>query len=111
MTNSQRLGGKRVLLGYEQIGADHIRIVPPNESRTHEQRVLVAKMEKALALLPPKRSDLLRRVFWERQTQAEIADDLGISQQAVAGRIKTAKKQFQKVWQLCRDLEIEEDEL
>lgn len=111
MTDSQRLGGKRVLLGYEQIGSDHVRIVPPNESKTREQRVLAAKMEKVLSLLPPKRADLLRRVFWERQTQAEIAADLGVSQQAVAQRVKTAKRQLQKVWDLHQDLEIEEDEL
>lgn len=99
-----------MLLGYEQLDG-RFMVVPPNESRTHEQRVLAAKMDKVLALMPEKRADLLRRVYWERQTQGEIAADLAISQQAVSQRLKTAERQFQRVWEMAKDLEIEEDEL
>ena len=105
----ERFDGKRVLTGYEQLAKDRILPVPPNDSRTYDQRVLSAQVEKAMAVLPKAKADLLRRIYWEKQTQEEVAADLGISQQAVNQRLRTAEKHLRKVFDY--DIEVEEEDL
>lgn len=102
-------GGRKVLTGYEQLARDKAVPVPPDGSRTLAQRRLAVKLEKAMALLPRKRQELLRRIYWEKQTQQEVAADLGISQQAVAQRLNTARRQLKKVYR--DDIEVQEEEL
>lgn len=66
-------------------------IVPPNESRTIEERILSVRIERIMAKMKPEQADLLRKVYWEHHPQREIADELGISQQAVSQRLATAE--------------------
>lgn len=93
----ERFDGKRVLIGYKQTGA--VLVVPPDESRTASQRELLETVEVLLDLLPPARADLLRGVYWERQTHAQVGADLGLSQQAVTQRLRTAEKHLRKLWE------------
>lgn len=86
-----RFGGQRVLLSPNwQDGT----IWPPHVAPNH---ALTEKVEKAMSAIKPKYADLLRRVYWERQTQEQIGKDLGISQQAVSQRIKTAERKLREV--------------
>lgn len=102
-----RMGSKRVLSGYEQLPQD--KVLPAPASRSLAQRVLVVKVEKALEKLPAKRADLLRRIYWERQTQHEVAAALGISQQAVAQRLRVAERHLKRVYD--PNVEVKEEEL
>lgn len=110
-----RFGGQRVLTGYEQLPQDVVQMWPPNDSRTIDQRLLTVRVERILAHLPAAQQDLLRRVYWERQRQEDIATDLGVSQQAVSQRITTAEAALKRAIAIHGGdpevLEIEEGEL
>lgn len=110
-----RFGGQRVLTGYEQLPQDIVQMWPPNDSRTIDQRLLTVRLERILTFLPEGQQDLLRRVYWERQRQEDIATDLGVSQQAVSQRVITAEAALKRAIALHGGdqevLEITEGEL
>lgn len=94
--HSERLGGQRVLPfgSYEDVATllDNPTLIFKQRDAT--QDVLQEQIEYLINKLDPNQADLLRRVYWEQQTQAEIAADLGVSQQAVGQRLDTAHKAF-----------------
>ncbi len=86
-----RFAGQRVMLSPNwQDGT----LWPPHIKPNHEATALI---EAAMEKLQPKYADLLRRVYWERQTQEQIGAELGISQQAVSQRVKTAERKLKVV--------------
>ena len=90
-----RLGGQRVLLNFEELLTQSgITFVPPDETRTPQQRALSVRIEKLMEKMKPEQRDLLLRFYWEGASQSDIGKDLGISQQAVSARLQTALKAF-----------------
>jgi RNA polymerase sigma factor (sigma-70 family) len=93
---TERLGGQRVYGDQHYIGDGSARpVFPP--SRTLEDRRLSVRMERLLERMKPDQADILRRVYYERATQQQIADDLGVSQQAVNQRVRTAERNLKLV--------------
>lgn len=86
-----KMGGQRVFL---DPSFDTGTPWPPHVRPDH---ALGERIERAMMQLKEKYADLLRRVYWERQTQEDIGNDLGISQQAVSQRIKTAERKLKAV--------------
>ena len=91
-----RFDGVRVLTGYEQFARDHVLPWPPLAQRTKRQRVAAIWLDIMMARLRPRYRDLLRRVYFERQTQEEIAQEEGVSQQAINQRVRTAEGALRK---------------
>ena len=91
-----RFDGEKVLTGYEQYARDKAIPWPPVARRTKRQRVAAIWLDTMLARLRPRYSDLLRRVYFERQTQEEIAQEEGVSQQAINQRVRTAEGALRK---------------
>ena len=61
------------------------------DTETHDPRAsaspeTIASTEWALAQVPREDDWLIRRLFWEGRSEAEVARDLGITQQAVSKR-------------------------
>ncbi len=55
-------------------------------------RELMAAIEK----LKPTQKELLIRVYWNKELQKDIATEEGVSQQAIASRLKTILKNLKK---------------
>ena len=62
----------------------------PLEDVLKEERIkeLMAAIEK----LQPQQKELLIRVYWNKEFQKDIAAEEGVSQQAIASRLKTILK-------------------
>lgn len=97
-------GGSRRYTAYGALGditdlerGGELRPVWPAAPRDRTSRQMAARVEEALRHLAPKYRDLLDRVYYQRQTQEEVARDLGISQQAVSQRLDTAHAALVKV--------------
>ena len=86
-------------------GANVLPFFPPGppganvinaKGRTVEERRRSVLVERILNLMDESHADLLRRYYWEQQTQAEIGAELGgITQEAVSRRLNTAREQFE----------------
>ena len=66
----------------------------PLEDVLKEERIkeLMAAIEK----LQPQQKELLIRVYWNKEFQKDIAAEEGVSQQAIASRLKTILKKLKK---------------
>ena len=66
----------------------------PLDDVLKEERIkeLMAAIEK----LKPQQKELLIRVYWNKEQQKDIAADEGVSQQAIASRLKTILKNLKK---------------
>lgn len=66
----------------------------PLDDVLKEERIkeLMAAIEK----LQPQQKELLIRVYWNKEHQKDIAAEEGISQQAIASRLKTILKKLKK---------------
>lgn len=62
-----------------------------------EQRIMAVRVQRILQLMPKNDANLLRERFLEGRTQAELAGQRGVSQQAVAGAERRAKQSFMRV--------------
>ena len=62
----------------------------PLDDVLKEERIkeLMAAIEK----LQPQQKELLIRVYWNKEHQKDIAEDVGISQQAISKRLKVILK-------------------
>lgn len=60
-------------------------------TRADKVRIVLSKMK-------PKQAELLKKVYFEKKTQEDIATEEGISQAAVSQRYKTATKSFEKIF-------------
>ena len=56
------------------------------------------KVSYVLTRMDPKQAKLLKKIFFEKKTQKEIADVEGITQAAVSQRLKVAKRNFSKIF-------------
>ncbi len=66
---------------------------PLNDVLKEERiRELMAAIEK----LKPTQKELLIRVYWNKELQKDIAAEEGVSQQAIASRLKTILKNLKK---------------
>lgn len=61
---------------------------------TARQRRISDRVQQVLALIKPKYAELLRARYFEGKTEEAIASDLGVTQQAVSSRLKTAHRNF-----------------
>ncbi len=50
----------------------------------------------AIEKLKPTQKELLIRVYWNKELQKDIATEEGVSQQAIASRLKTILKNLKK---------------
>lgn len=62
----------------------------PLDDVLKEERIkeLMAAIEK----LQPQQKELLIRVYWNKELQKDIAEDMGISQQAISKRLRAILK-------------------
>lgn len=62
----------------------------PLDDVLKEERIkeLMAAIEK----LQPQQKELLIRVYWNKELQKDIAEDIGVSQQAISKRLKVILK-------------------
>ena len=93
-TKPLRFNGQRVLLTADEVS--HGSPWPPKGTKSPRSKLVQELIDKALDLLQPKHRDLLRMVYDECLTQAEIGQKLGISQQAAQQRVKTARRKLRK---------------
>ena len=66
----------------------------PLDDVLKEERIkgLMAAIEK----LQPQQKELLIRVYWNKELQKDIAEDMGISQQAISKRLRVILKFLKK---------------
>lgn len=66
----------------------------PLDDVLKEERIkeLMAAIEK----LQPQQKELLIRVYWNKEHQKDIAEDIGISQQAISKRLRAILKFLKK---------------
>ena len=56
----------------------------------------VETLRKAIAKLEPGQQELLRRLFWEGERKTDIAEEDGVSQSAITGRLKKIYRKMKK---------------
>ena len=73
----------------------------PSPEATPEELVLQKErqneVERALNRLSPKEKMLFYRKYYYRQSTAQIASELGLSERAVEGKLYRLKKQLRKM--------------
>ena len=89
LANQRRSGLRRAALHLRLISTD----VPPRE-RVGEER---GPATLALGRLPAADQELLRLVAWEELSHRQVAQSLGISENAVAIRLHRARRRFAEV--------------
>ena len=67
------------------------------EQRTFQEKLLDVRVNKCLDLVPENQRALLEAYYWENKTQEDIGRELGISQQAVAQRLRTAEATYTRI--------------
>ena len=63
---------------------------------TQSQVELRDNVDEIMAKLHPRYRELLREYFWERMTLEEMAEERGVTRQAVHQQMQTAIKKFRK---------------
>ena len=66
----------------------------PLEDVLKEERI--KELRAAIEKLQPQQKELLIRVYWNKEFQKDIAAEEGVSQQAIASRLKTILKKLKK---------------
>ena len=56
----------------------------------------IRELMEAIEKLQPQQKELLIRVYWNKELQKDIAAEEGVSQQAIASRLKTILKNLKK---------------
>lgn len=64
-----------------------------------KQMTLEEKVEIVIKQMKPKESELLKMSFFERLTHEKIAEIKHVSRPAITQQIKTAKKDFKKIFE------------
>ena len=84
-----------------QSGAEEISEDIPSPELTPEEIVLQkerqAEVDRALSRLSPKEKILFYRKYYYRQSTAQIASELGLSERAVEGKLYRLRKQLRKM--------------
>lgn len=62
-----------------------------------EQQELTEALHKALDKLLPQQQELIKKVFFEERTMAEIAREEGVNAKAIQDRIKKIKFKLRKI--------------
>ena len=71
------------------------RDVPDTGPAVESQRV-AATVNDALSRLPPAQADLIETFHFERRAAAQIAQDAGVSERAVEGRLRRARLRLRR---------------
>lgn len=58
---------------------------------------LIKELMAAVEKLQPQQKELLIRVYWNKELQKDIAEDMGVSQQAISKRLKAIFKFLKKI--------------
>ena len=66
----------------------------PLDDVLKEERI--KELMTAIEKLQPQQKTLIIRVYWNKEHQKDIAADEGVSQQAIASRLKTILKNLKK---------------
>jgi len=66
------------------------------ERRQQEIQDARDRIDSLRHMLTPKQWEVLEGYHWQGQTQQEIADEMGVSQQAVAKTLENIKKKARK---------------
>lgn len=64
-----------------------------------EKPTRAEKVRIVLSMMKPKQADLLKKMFFEKKTQEDMAKEEGVSQAAVSQRYTTATKSFEKIFE------------
>lgn len=91
--NYNRHNKQLSLVNYEGIAFADRRGNPYDELIYVAERV---KVDKALASLTEKQTELFEMVFYERRKIIDIAEEQGVTQQAITDRLCRIKKKLQK---------------
>ncbi len=66
----------------------------PLDDVLKEERI--RELMEAIEKLQPQQKELLIRVYWNKEIQKDIAEDMGISQQAISKRLRVILKFLKK---------------
>ncbi len=91
--NYNRHNKQLSLMNYEGIAFTDRRGNPYDELIYVAERV---KVDKALASLTAKQTELFEMVFYERRTTLEIAEEQGVCHQAISQRLERIKNKLKK---------------
>jgi RNA polymerase sigma factor (sigma-70 family) len=69
-----------------------IRCDAPSIEEQFEQREAVAAVGDFVESLPQREKDIVRRLFWQDETQTDIANSLGVSKMAISKAIARITK-------------------
>lgn len=73
----------------------------PDESNNVENEVIrgevYERLHKAIAMLQPQQQKLVKKVFFEEQTMADIAREEGVTAKAIQDRVNKIKTRLRKI--------------
>ena len=79
-------------LDYEGSEISEKDIVTGNTGPEIWRRTIIERLPEALDELDERSRFIVRKIFYERKTQNEVAEELGITQPAVSKQLERAKK-------------------
>lgn len=65
-----------------------------------EHALLLDQLRAVLETLPPEDRNFLTRLFWDEITEADLGDELGVSQQAISKRKQKIFAQIKKIMKI-----------
>ena len=68
----------------------------PDTRRSAESDQITATVDHALSRLPPAQADLIESFHFDRRPTARIAEDAGLSERAVEGRLRRARLRLRR---------------
>lgn len=80
----------------EAYGYDALDIIPDTYT-SKETAFVCEEIADAIRQLSPKQQELIMRIFYDRETAYRIAEEEGVSKQAIANRCKKIYKQLRKI--------------
>ncbi len=83
-------------LDYEGSEISDKDIVTGNTAPEIWRRTMLERLPEALDELDERSEFIVRKIFYERKTQNEVAEELGITQQAVSRQLERAIKNLKK---------------